>query len=290
VVKVEKKQTKVKKGEKQMKKLGLLISVLVLVSCAPQPTPDLKATETAIAHNVLATLTAQVPTPTLTPEATNTPEPTSTPKPTNTPKPTSTPVATSTPTVTSTPTATPKPTATPTPTATATPEPTATPEATATPEEWQVYESLDGNFTLAYSSSWEIQEEGVNSVTLQPLGPNMEMATLRVSFLKGGAILFGKDDEENVRITAIELAETIESMGLEGFKVMDKGVWKGSVYKGYFCEYAIYIADSPVYARVVMIPVADNVVMFSYSRVLSEDLTAEDYEAIETTLETMRVK
>ena len=81
-----------------MKKLGLLLIVLVLVSCAPQPTPDLKATETAIAQNVLATLTAQVPTPTLTPEATNTPEPT------NTPKPTSTSVATNTPTVTSTPT------------------------------------------------------------------------------------------------------------------------------------------------------------------------------------------
>lgn len=35
---VEKKQAQVKKGEKQMKKLGLLLIIWVLVSCAPQPT------------------------------------------------------------------------------------------------------------------------------------------------------------------------------------------------------------------------------------------------------------
>ena len=275
-----------------MKKIGLLLSVLMLVSCAPQPTPDLKATETAIAHNVLATLTAQVPTPTLTPEATNTPEPTSTPKPTNTPKPTSTPEATSTPTVTSTPTATPKPTATPTPTATATPEPTATPEATATPEEWQVYESLDGNFTLAYPSSWEIEEEGVNSVTLQPPGPELA----RVAFLKGGAMLYDKDDEENVRTVVILLAESYgDRPGWRGFRVMDKGVWKGSVYKGYFCEYLVYKEESleedqPLRSREVHILAADSVVLFGYSRLMSEDFTAEDYETIETMLESIRVK
>ena len=83
-----------------MKKLGLLLSVLVLVSCAPQPTPDLKATETAIAYNVLATLTAQVPSPAPTPVVTDTPKPTNTPRPTNTPPPTHTPMPTNTPTPT----------------------------------------------------------------------------------------------------------------------------------------------------------------------------------------------
>ena len=233
-----------------MKKLGLLISVLVLVSCAPQPTPDLKATETAIAHNVLATLTAQVPTPTLTPEATDTPEPTSTPKPTS------------------------------------------TPEATATPEEWQVYESLDGNFTLAYPSSWEIEEEGVNSVTLQPPGPELA----RVAFLKGGAMLYDKDDEENVRTVVILLAESYgDRPGWRGFRVMDKGVWKGSVYKGYFCEYLVYKEefsreDQPMRSRHVEILAADSVVLFGYGRFMSEDFTAEDYETIETMLESIKVK
>jgi len=50
-----------------MKKLGLLLSVLVLVSCAPQPTPDFKATKTAIAHSIFMTITAQAPTVTPTP-------------------------------------------------------------------------------------------------------------------------------------------------------------------------------------------------------------------------------
>lgn len=102
-----------------MKKLGLLLSILVLVSCAPQPTPDLKATETAIAYSIVATLTAQVPSPTSTPVATATLSatsiPTATPKPTATPQPTLTP------------TSTPEPTPTNTPEATDTPEPTPTP-------------------------------------------------------------------------------------------------------------------------------------------------------------------
>jgi hypothetical protein len=96
-----------------MKKFGLLLSVLLLVCCAPQPTPDLKATETAIAYVVFATLTAQVPSPTTTPAATSTPTATLTP--------TATPIP---PTATPTPTATPiPPTATPTPLP---PTPTAT--------------------------------------------------------------------------------------------------------------------------------------------------------------------
>lgn len=95
-----------------MKKLGLLLSVLVLISCAPQPTPDIKATETTIAYNVLATLTAQVPTLTPAPMVTYTPAPTNTPRPTSTLPPTQTPVPTNTPvppTPTNTPTATPIP-------------------------------------------------------------------------------------------------------------------------------------------------------------------------------------
>jgi len=58
-------------------------------------------------------------------------------------------VATNTSTVTSTPTATPEPTATPLPTP-------------IVSEGWQIYESVDGSFTVAYPSSWGIEQEGVS--------------------------------------------------------------------------------------------------------------------------------
>jgi len=101
-----------------MKNLGLLLVVLILVSCAPQPTPDLKATETAIAYNVLATLTAQVPTLAPTLVATHTPEPTAASKPTAYPTYTPLPEPTATLAFTDTPippTSAQKPTTTPTP-------------------------------------------------------------------------------------------------------------------------------------------------------------------------------
>lgn len=61
-----------------MKKCGLLLIVLVLISCVPQPATELKTTKTATACNVLGTLTVQVPTPTPTQVATDTPKPAAT--------------------------------------------------------------------------------------------------------------------------------------------------------------------------------------------------------------------
>ena len=110
----------------------ILVGVTALAGCThirvslDRTTPDLKATETAIAHSVVATLAVQVPTPTLTPVATTapvvTPTPTATPRPAATP----TPVATPTGTPTTAPTVTPTATPTKAPTATHTPTPTAT--------------------------------------------------------------------------------------------------------------------------------------------------------------------
>ncbi len=114
----------------------ILVGATALAGCThirvslDRTTPDLKATETAIAHSVVATLTVQAPTPTLTPVATATPvvthTPTATPRPTATPTPVAipTPVATLTGTPTTAPTVTPTATPTKTPTATYTPTPT----------------------------------------------------------------------------------------------------------------------------------------------------------------------
>jgi hypothetical protein len=109
----------------------LLVGAAALVACThiqvslDKTAPDLKATETAIAESVVATLTGQAPSPTLTPVATA--RPVATPMPTATPLPAATPTETPTtaPTVTST--ATPKETSTSTPTKTPTPIPPLTP-------------------------------------------------------------------------------------------------------------------------------------------------------------------
>jgi len=106
----------------------------ILSACSTAPTPDLAATEQAIAQ---ATEAAQ-PTDTPTATPTNTPVPptdTPTATATNTPTPTNTPTETSTPTETFTPT--PLPTDTPTNTPTPIPPtetPTTVPIDTATPE------------------------------------------------------------------------------------------------------------------------------------------------------------
>ena len=102
----------------------LVLTILVLSACGPTPTltPDMAATEEAIAQRLIATMTAQAPTATLTPTVTDTPAPTTT----NTPAPTDTPTSTDTPTPTNT--------LMPTPTDTATPIPTDTPMPTDTPE------------------------------------------------------------------------------------------------------------------------------------------------------------
>jgi len=108
----------------------ILVGATALAGCThiqvslDRTTPDLKATETAIARSAVATLTVQVPTPTLTPAATATPRPAATP----TGAPTTAPTVTPTATLTKTPTAT----YTPTPTATAT---TPTPIPPLTPSQ-----------------------------------------------------------------------------------------------------------------------------------------------------------
>ena len=118
----------------------ILVGATALAGCThirvslDRTTPDLKATETAIARSVVPTLTVQVPTPTLTPVATATPvvthTPTATPRPVATP--TGTPTTAPTVTPTATPTKTPTATYTPTPTATAT-TPTPIPPLTPSP-------------------------------------------------------------------------------------------------------------------------------------------------------------
>jgi hypothetical protein len=116
--------------------LWIVIGVVVglLNGCGATAPPDLNATSTRIAANILSTQTAAAPTVTPTPIPTHTPAPTNTlvstytPAPTNTPTPTPTPPPTDTPTSTSTLTPTPTipPTNTPVP-PTATPSPTPTP-------------------------------------------------------------------------------------------------------------------------------------------------------------------
>ena len=122
------------KGRRKLARVLVLIlmGATALVGCThirvslDRTTPDLKATETAVAHSVAATLTAQAPTPTLTPVATTTPVVTPTPTATPTAPPTTAPTVTPIVTPTTTPTKTSTLTPTKTLTATYTPTPTAT--------------------------------------------------------------------------------------------------------------------------------------------------------------------
>lgn len=120
----------------------ILVGAAALAGCThiqvslDRATPDLKATETATARSVVATLAVQAPTPTLTPVATTAPVVTPTPTATPTGTPTTAPTVTPTATPTKTPTATHTPTPTPFPsydvTATAT---TPTPIPPLTPSQ-----------------------------------------------------------------------------------------------------------------------------------------------------------
>lgn len=126
---------------------------LLISSCGPAPTPEIGATETAIAFQILATQTAQAAL--VTPTAT----PTSTPSPTATL--TSTPTATSAPQPTATPTETPL-SLTPTPIPSPTPLPTPTPPCVRFPRRgfgkvWHENESARDLVGCAY-----YDEEGMN--------------------------------------------------------------------------------------------------------------------------------
>jgi hypothetical protein len=86
---------------------ALFLVALLAVGCGAAATPDTRSIQTQVAASVFATQTADVPSPTMTPDPTNTPRSTLTAIPSATP----TAVPTSTPTVV--PTDTPRPTATP---------------------------------------------------------------------------------------------------------------------------------------------------------------------------------
>ncbi len=119
----------------------VLLSTILVACGGAAPTPDIPAIQTQAARDVIATITAQAPTPTLVPTATMIPTPTATETPTPTetptlipPSPTLTPIP---PTLTSTDTPLPTPTLTstplPTPTLTSPPPPTATDTPLPTP-------------------------------------------------------------------------------------------------------------------------------------------------------------
>lgn len=244
-----------------MKKQAMLclLAIAILSACAPPSTPDLKATERVMAHSILATLTAQVPSPTYTP------------------------------TLIPTPTITPKPSATFTPTSLPTWTPLPTP---VLPKGWQVYESLDGNFTVAYPDTWGIQEEEVSAVVWDIPGP----WSGQVRFAEGGAEVFGEDDEENSRMHNRLVAETwSDTIGYTGFKILDKGVWTGSIYKGYFCEFIIYKeqfleGDIPNCFRDVMLLTGDDIILIVYGHFSSKTFDMDDHAVFETMINSIRLK
>jgi len=105
------------------KEIILIPLSVMLVACgSATPTPDIPAIQTQAAQDVITTITAQAPSPTLPPTATTIPTPTvtETPAPTETPTPTPIPPS---PTATNTPLSTPTSTSTPLPTPTNTPTP-----------------------------------------------------------------------------------------------------------------------------------------------------------------------
>lgn len=196
--------------------LMLLITVLALAACSPSQ-EQIAATATQNAANVIATQTAEAPTPTFTP--TNTPLPTDTPTPTLTP------------------------TATLTPTPTATPEPTATPTATLIPTPdmpMALYESKKYPFTIEYPGDWkkeappfgttfvasdgtngliiaeeDLVAEGVGKMTLQ------EYTDLVIDVVESqmpDAKLVSREETVNAQGLSVEILKfKAESMGPQNF-------------------------------------------------------------------------
>jgi hypothetical protein len=160
------------------------------------------------------------------------------------------------------------------------------------PEGWQVYESLDGSFTIAYPGSWGIDEEGVQGVIFDIPGPLF----LQVRLVEGAGDGFGENDEENVRIHTTQIAEAwSDQYGYTGFRIINKGVWKGNVYKGYFCEFIIYKEefmedDTPNIMRGTTILADNDAVVILYSHFMTTEFTADDRETFEAVLRTIRVK
>jgi len=266
-----------------MKKLALLLTiVLLLAACSPAPEPEI--VEVTVPVEVTRLVTQPPKIVEVTVLVTQPPLPTYTPHPTYTPRP-------------------PHPTYTPYPTYTLPPESTVTPEPTATsmptplpapvvPEDWQTYESLDGSFTVGYPGSWGIQEEGVQKVVFDIPG----LLFLQAALIEDGGDVFGEDDEENIRIHTTQIAETWSDMiGYTGFKVIDKGLWEGDVYKGYFCEFIVYkeeflAEDIPIMMYTITILSNHDAVLVAYSHLMTKNFTADDRAILEDVTKTIRVK
>jgi len=163
------------------------------------------------------------------------------------------------------------------------------------PEGWQVYENLSGEFTVALPGSWLILQEEADRVffSSSPSGPVFG----EVGFIREGAsTMFGEDNEENVQTFVGQAAELWGSAtGWRGFRVMDEGMRKGNVYKGYFCEYVLHNeqlleVDWPAYNRKTMIVAGDSAVMVGYGHMYSEEFTEGDYDVMEAILRTVRVR
>ncbi len=251
-----------------MKKVKLFVALLVVVTsvvgCGPTPAAT------------------AVPLPTYTPYPTHTPWPIHAPYPTYTPYPTLTPWPTYTPI--------PGPTDTPLPTVTNTAEPI---PAAKIPDGWQVYESIDGTFTVPHPSSWEIEQEKRNSVSF--MIPNGRHITIYLTADAAG-VVFGGTNEENVRVLAGQVADGwADQIGFTGFKILDRGAWHGDLYGGYYVEFMIYKdelfeEDKPSRMRAVHLLAEGHVIGTMYSAFLVDQFTDNDRQVYEQVLNAIRVK
>jgi len=149
---------------------------------------------------------------------------------------------------------------------------------------------LDGSFTVAYPGPWGIEEEEARKVTFDIPGPLF----LYVSLAEGGGDIFSENDEENIRMHTTMVAEAFsEQHGHTGFRVIDKGVWRSNVYKGYFYEFVTYREvmkdDIPSILRYTTIWVGSDTVATLYSDFLTTEFTADDRETFEVVIRTIRV-
>jgi hypothetical protein len=72
-------------------------------------------------------------------------------------------------------------------------------------------------------------------------------------------------------------------------------VWKGDIYKGYFCEFIIYKEefmkdDIPNIMRFTTIWADSDAVSILYSHFLTTEFTVDDRETFEAVIRTIRVR
>ena len=201
--------------------------VVVVVSACTSATPLATPPPTAI-----PTWTVQ---PTYTPYPTYTPPPTSTPVPTATLTPTHAPSPTSIlrPTYTSQPTtALAAGTNTPNPTTAVVPTP-------IVPEGWATYQSLAGDFSVAYDSTWCVDSESSRFVIFALPG-NRRLSVehlLTVEMPAGGpAAAEGKSRHELNLIALKTMYAEVWNQSGYSFVLRDSGVWSDGVHEGEFIE------------------------------------------------------